>query len=279
MRKLTREPLVHFALASIAIFAVHFLWTAERDNAANTITITQTDVERLVALYTSEAGTVPTAQDLEAMIADQVRDEALAREARRLGLHIGDTVVDRRLAQKMTFLVSDLTEMEPPTEEDLQNWYTEHAQKFETPARATFDHVFFSSDRHGDRTDEMAKEQLTSLNGQSPNWQQAGDPFMLSRSYGDLPLREVARLFGQEFAQSLSSLDAGTAWQGPVKSAFGFHLVRVRKMDASNLPPLEQVRRAVEADWLDTKRREQNADAIAEIVNRYNVVVEDQSGN
>ena len=105
-------------------------------------------------------------------------------------------------------------------------------------------------------------------------WRQTGDPFMLQRSYIKIPVREVARLFGTDFAGEIASLSTSPVWTGPVKSAFGQHLVRITGREASSLPPFEQVKSVVRNDFIDVKRREANATAINDVVARYQVEIE-----
>ncbi len=275
MTALLREPLLHFAVASLIVFAGHAVWSRYASSPEDTIVVTAAELERMAALYAAEAGSLPNAADMQAMVTDHVRDVALAREARRLGLHIGDTVVDRRLAQKMTFLVSDLAEITPPTEEELRAWHTRHAHRFQIPARFTFDHIYFSADRKRQPGAQAAAETLQRLTqDSSADWTALGDPFMLSRAYGELPLRETVRLFGEPFAGALSRLPANGKWSGPVQSAFGYHLVRLKQKADAQLPPFEDVRATVEKDWQDAQRRKDNAEAIARIVERYDVVIE-----
>ena len=117
--KLLRDPLVHFLAAAALVFGAHALWQARSERVHATIIVTEAEIERMAALYTSEAGVLPGEADMAAMLSDHVRDEALAREARRLGLDRNDTIITRRLAQKMGFVVSDLQEDPDPTEQEL----------------------------------------------------------------------------------------------------------------------------------------------------------------
>ena len=157
----------------------------------------------MAALYTSEAGTLPGEADMAAMLSDHIRDVALAREARRLGLDQNDTIITRRLAQKMSFVVSDLHEDTMPTERQLEDWHAAHADRFTRPATLTFSHVYFSPDVRGAETAAAAEETLTRLNASNPPAAASlGDPFMLQRQYGDMPLRELARQFGAEAVES-----------------------------------------------------------------------------
>lgn len=272
MRQLLREPLVHFIIVALLVFAGHAAWTAHGAARDGTITVTQEDMQRMAALYASESGVLPSQEDMAAMVSDQIRDEALSREARRLGLDAGDTIIERRLAQKMSFMVSDLADTPVPDEITLRAWYDAHNDTYTAPPNVTFEHVFLSSDA---ATDADTTTLLNTLNAPlPPDWHTLGDPFILQRAYGDLPFRETVRLFGTDFATALFALDASDAWQGPVKSALGLHLVHLIAKDEGSLRPFEEVRSRVEADWRDDALRTANETAIADIIKRYKVRIE-----
>lgn len=275
MNKLLREPLMHFVLAAAVIFAVHdaLLWRGGDDH---TIHITTADMERMAALFASEARTLPSEADMRAMVTDHVRQEALAREAKRLGLDQGDTVIDRRLAQKMSFMITDLSEQGAPTEAELKAWYDTHANKFARPAQITFQHVFFS-----DPSDARIADTFTALNASADtDWRSLGDPFILQREYAGLPKLETTRLLGAEFADTLFAAAATTraqpepTWAGPLASPYGAHLYRIVRLVPAARPDFETVRTAVETDWRDTTTRTRNAEAVADVIARYNVVIE-----
>lgn len=272
MKRLIQEPLVHFIILAVAIFGLYQLVTSDRQDSERTIIITQADMERLASLYAVEAGALPTEQDMRAILSDQVQQEALAREARRLGMASDDTVVQRRLAQKMTFMLSDLGQVDDPGDDVLQAWLTTHAARFEDPQRVSFDHVFFSSE-----DDPRIQQIIDTLNADTEaDWRSLGDPFMLQRRYGNLPLREIVRLFGGQFAQNLATLPQTNSeiWQGPIKSALGTHLVRIIQNTEARLPSLEQARAVVLQDWRDHEQRRRTADQISTIVDKYTVVIE-----
>jgi len=275
MKSLFREPLVHFILAALLIFAGHAVWTSHASARDGTITVTEADMQRMAALYAAESGALPSPEDMAAMVTDHVRDEALSREARRLGLDQDDTIIERRLAQKMSFMVSDLADTPAPDEATLRAWYDAHPATYTTAPNVTFEHVFLSTDQRPATWQADATTLLTTLNAPStPDWRTLGDPFMLQRAYGDLPMRETIRLFGADFARALFALDAGDDWQGPVASSFGQHLVRLAAKDPGHLRPFEDVRAQVEADWRKHAQRAANEKAIADIIKRYKVDIE-----
>jgi len=275
MRQLLREPLVHFIIVALLVFAGHAAWTAHVAARNGTITVTQEDMQRMAALYASESGALPSQADMAAMVSDQVRDEALSREARRLGLDAGDTIIERRLAQKMSFMVSDLADTPAPDEATLRKWYEDHKASYTLPPSITFEHVYLNPERSGNTPGMDSESLLKSINSPTPvDWRTLGDPFMLQRTYGDLPIRETVRLFGADFAKALFSLKPGPEWQGPVSSAFGQHLVHIVALEEGRLPPFEDVRAKVESDWHDEALRAANDKAIADIIERYKVRIE-----
>lgn len=273
MHRIIREPLVHFVLLAGLIFLAHAWFSERSQSAANTIVVSQADLERLAELYAVEAGSLPGERDMRGMLVDHVEQQALAREARKLGMAEDDTVIERRLAQKMRFMLSDLDEIEPPSDEVLETWLSDHEDRFAEPARWSFQHVFFT-----DAEAPEIAEALNTLNSEEEaDWRSLGEPFILQREYSELPAREITRLFGSGFTRAIQALEAGDAWQGPVQSALGTHLVRVRKQTDAYLPPLEDIRPAVEADWRNERQRERTAQEIQSIVDQYDVVMADEA--
>jgi len=272
MKRIVQEPLVHFIILSVAVFWLYQFVTSQRQASEHTINITRSDLERLSSLYAVEAGTLPSEEDMRALLVDQVQQEALAREARRLGLAEGDTVVQRRLAQKMTFILSDHGQIDDPGDQVLQTWFSENAARFEEPLRVSFDHVFFSNS-----SDPRVAKTLDMLNSSAQtDWRALGDPFMLQRHYEGTPKRELSRLFGRQFSDQLATLSNsdGSQWQGPVESALGLHLVRVTEQVEARMPQLDEVRSAVLQDWREHEQRRRTAEEISKIVDQYSIVVE-----
>ena len=84
---------------------------------------------------------------------------------------------------------------------------------------------------------------------------------------------EVARLFGEVFADAVLELEPGV-WSGPVESGYGPHLVLVRERMAAAMPALDTVRPQVERELLDSRRREQLDAMYAKLLEKYTVVIE-----
>lgn len=274
MRMLIREPLLHFAILAGLVFYAYMALSNGRSSEDMTISVSASEIERLAVLYETEAGTPPDHRDLQALINDQIQQQALAREARALGMADGDVVIERRLAQKMIFMLSETRTVSTPTEDELHAWFVQNQDQFRQPQRTTFDHIFFS------RADDPAIAATLSALTDDPEqgWRQRGNPFMLQRSYSDITRAELVHLFGTDFAAQMDVLPSESRqWQGPIRSALGTHLVRINARQASVLPEYSDIRNAVEQAWRDQARRQDTGRRIQSIVDKYNVEIEGSS--
>lgn len=272
---LRRRPLPLFLLIGLCVFALERWGPVRRGAPENRIEIGSSEIARLEELWRAQAGREPTHAELAALIEDQVREEILYREAKRLGLDHDDTIVRRRLAQKMEFLMQDTAAIPEASEDELRRFYEEHRERYAEPERFSFSHVFFSSERRGADAESDARALLGELDredGEGAAWREAGDPFMLRREYGARSADEIAELLGGSFAEALNGLETGS-WQGPVPSAYGQHLVRISSRVPARQPPLEEVRDRVLEDLYFSRRSEANAKAFTELRDRYEIHV------
>ena len=112
----------------------------------------------------------PTQEELSGLVAEFLNEELLAREARELKLDQNDTIVRRRLAQKLNFLIEDTSRRSEPTEADLQKLYDTRPERYRTGASVSFTHVYFSPAQRKDPVAD-ANDALASLSrpgGENP---------------------------------------------------------------------------------------------------------------
>jgi len=199
----------------------------------------------------------------------------LAREARTLGLEDNDVIVRRRLAQKLTFLVEDTLRHAKPSETELQQFYEVHAQRFQSDARISFRHIYFSPQRRADaRSDAADALRLLLEEGGSLPTAELGDRLLVETEFHDETEQSISSAFGAGFARAVFSLKPG-AWSAPIESGYGLHLVRVSTLQQAQLRPFSEVRERVAQEW----RREQEKSAkeryLAELRKKYGLVVDD----
>ncbi|UCD91330.1 MAG: peptidyl-prolyl cis-trans isomerase, partial [Desulfobacterales bacterium] len=248
MKKLYREPLLHFLIIGAMIFVVFSIANKNENTVSNNkIVVSKAEIERLSDTWSKKMNRPPTENELQGLIESYIKEEVYYREALALGLDQNDTIIRRRLMQKMEFLSNDLAEMNQPDESELIKYFVDNQNKYKIPARISFTHIYFSLDKRGAMALEDAKRVLAELDVlRAP---ERGDSFMLEYDFVQETPSEVARLFGSGFAEQLFALETN-AWQGPIASGYGLHLVRISEKIDARMPELTSVIEKVRTDFM-----------------------------
>jgi PPIC-type PPIASE domain len=275
VKTLLREPLLHFLLLGAAIFVAYSLLPKRIGDEPTEIVITQGQIASTIVGFTRTWQRPPTNEELEGLIRDRVREEIYYREALALGLDKDDTIVRRRLRQKLEFLTDDIATQIQPTDDDLTAYLKAHGERFGAKRRWTFSQVYFNPQNHGDSLEEGTARTLAQLSGAGgdADLSAEGDPFLLEHNFTATPVSEIAKLFGERFATRLATLPPGK-WLGPIESGYGIHLVFIREITEVGIPALPEVRGAVAREWADARRREANEKRYEAMLKGYVVVIE-----
>jgi hypothetical protein len=277
--KFLREPLVRFLFIGAALFMLYAFWgQQDAENQDREITITSGEIAWLTDAWQKRWNRPPTAKEREGVINQYLREMILSREAIAMGLDKDDSVIRRRLAQKLEFLSNDLITPQPPTDDELKTYFNEHIKRYQAPDLVTMTHVFIDPDLRGDQTlidAEAIKIKLQALNEPPRDAWDYGDAFMLQSYYPERSEAELLKLFGSGFAKSVFEL-APQQWHGPVLSGYGTHLVYVHSHQKAVPPVFADIEEQVRQDWENDKREQLNEQFIDSIVARYDVIVEDE---
>jgi peptidyl-prolyl cis-trans isomerase C len=266
-RWLVTEPLVHFMALGAAIFAVYGVLGPKDEATARHIEVSARDLARLRDLSIKQWGREPDAKTMQDLARSFVREEVLYREALATGLDRDDVIVRRRLAQKMEFLANE--NVRAPGEAELRAYFDKHPAQFLEPARLDFDQVYFSTAARGRSVEADARRALAALHaGRSV----PGDNFMLPATTVRQDQQQVERDYGDAFAQALFAHPDG-AWFGPVASAHGLHLVRVRQHHPARPARFEDVRERVAIAVANAAVERARTDAYERLLARYTVVM------
>jgi len=270
-----KDPLFHFLLIGAGLFMLYG-WQADDDaTRPDQIIYTEANVDRLINLWERKWQRLPTQQELQGLVEQQIREEVLYREALAMGLDKDDMVVRRRMAQKMEFISNDLASLAEPDDAQLQAYLDEHSEKFAIPGRISYSQVYLDKSQRGDQVYTDAQDLLKELSQSAVDFDisMAGDSFMGGYNFNDETSFGVARLFGQDFGNQLFELPVGE-WTGPVESGYGLHLIRVDSRTDSRSPSLQQVRDKVRAEWLAQQQRKTNDLLYSELRKRYEITIE-----
>ena len=275
IKKLLREPLIHFLILGALLLFVSNLVTRRTSGDTKKIVITPGQVEHLEDSFARAHQRAPDPDELKGLLRDYIHEEVYYREALALGLDRDDAPIRQRLRQKMEFISEDVAAQAQPTEDQLRSYLAAHSEKFRIDQHFTFKQVYLDPSRHGQHLNAEAQEMLAKLNkmGAAADVSTMGDPFLLEGNSGDVSSRDVARDFGEKFAAALGALPVGT-WQGPIESGLGAHLVYVKAHTEGRLPKLDEVRDAVRREWANEFRLEANEKFYERLLKRYSVSIE-----
>jgi hypothetical protein len=263
VRRLVREPLVHFAALGAVIFLIYAV--IHRVPAADRVVVDQALALHLADSFRRAWLREPTRDELAEMVLDHINDEVLYREALARHLDRDDPAVRRRLIEKLTVSEQPHLPAADPDDAQLRAWFDDHRHHFHEPARFTFQQVFFDPRTRGPSINEAARAALTS---EAP----VGDPSSLPPRVEAMPEVQVGHLFGKGFVDSLSQLPL-ERWSGPLSSTQGLHLVRLQARQPPRDPAFDEVRAAVRADWI-TARSKGYLQAAAGLRSRYRIEVD-----
>lgn len=275
-RRILGEPLLHFLLIGTGLFLAFSLMPRDqRSGDAGEIVVSQGQVEHLAAGFARTWQREPSAEELAGLVSDFVREEVYYREALALGLDQDDTVIRRRLRQKLEFIFDDVAARAEPSEAELQAYLLAHPDAFRREPRLSFRQVYLNPDRRGPRVEADAAQLLAQLRQAGTDLDAAalGDATLLESAFADVSPSDVAAQFGADFADRLMELAVG-AWQGPLKSGLGLHLVQVSERRDATLPVLAEVRDQVRREWDKARRAELKELSYRELLARYTVIVE-----
>jgi len=285
---LLKQPLLHFLIAGGAIFAFNALTTPPSDPAAalndhqilvdhtTLLDFMQYRAKAFEPAYFETQLAALSDDELNTLIGDYVREEALYREALAMGMNEGDYIIRQRLVQKVEFLLENLVAQLPdPDAETLAAFYQERLADYHVDAVYTFTHIFFDAQQGGMETAHRRAERqlLESTNITFEDASQYGDRYPFLQNYVERTRDFVANNFSTGFVEALDLLPAETpVWQGPIESRYGVHLVMLRERADPFTPALEQIRDRVLDDYRYETLVRRRQEAEAGVVAGYEVI-------
>lgn len=275
IRLMLREPLLHFLLLGSGLFFVYGWIGGPANGDGGNIVITQARIEQLTVGFLRMNQRLPDKAELDGLIDDAIREEIYYREAKVLGLDLDDTIVRRRLRQKLEFVSEDVAPVPEPADAQLQAYLQQNPERFRMERRYSLTQVYLNPVRHGSRLATEAQRVLAELRraGVEADANDQGDAFLLDRRFEKTTADELVRMFGAKFEAALRTAPIGQ-WVGPLPSGYGTHLVLLRDRTTDRTAALPEVRDVVRREWMQAQRAEANARFYSELRKRYVVTVQ-----
>jgi hypothetical protein len=205
------------------------------------------------------------------LLEDFLREEIFVREALALGMDRNDPVIRKRLRQKMEFLADAAAATASPSDDALLDHYAKHQEVFRIDGRIAFSHVFLGPNRNAETT---ASIQSALIGGADPNT--LGDRILIPPSFPLSPVESIDGTFGVGFYGAIDQLQ-GSAWEGPVRSGYGYHLIYVHAREEAYIPALKAVKDKVYRHWLAAETVSLQDAYFERLKENYNISLPDQS--
>ena len=239
--------------------------TAMSADEDKNIFVSDQEILSLISAWKSQVGRDPTDDELARIINNLIDEEILYREALLLGLDQEDTIIKRRLAQKISFLKEESIP-EIPTTEELNEYYKNNKEKYYIEPSFTFTHYYFSKNNNSLERSQQALKAL------QDNSKVKSDPFYLGKTFANESLRNINTNFGESFSKELITADLNV-WNGPFESTYGHHIVYINSVNPGYIPEIEEVLRQVEVDFLQIKREQAVKGFLNNIRSEYTIFI------
>ena len=252
LQRLLREPLLHFFAVGALIFMLFAVVNDAGEAPADVIVISPERIDQLAAGFNAVWKRMPTDDEIDALIDEEVRSEVYYREALALGLDKNDTMVRRRLRQKMEFLTDSGASLLTPAAGELEDYFAANKKPYRSAPKLAFEQIYLGERPPAQRATQL----LASLKADTTlDVSTLGERTLLPAELDLSPPNAIDSVFGKNFFERLEKLPSGV-WTGPVQSAYGAHLVRILDNVLARTPSLEEVREVVLRDWKAAKAKD-----------------------
>ncbi|MFZ2169358.1 MAG: SurA N-terminal domain-containing protein [Methylococcaceae bacterium] len=133
------------------------------------------------------------------------------------------------------------------TDDKLKAFYEEQKDQYTTPERRKISHILFAINDKTDAKTALAKAEKAKQDLASKDFAvlatEISDDKLTAKNGGDLGLFNVG-VMEKAFEDAASALKLGEV-SNPVKSAFGYHLIKVTELVPGNIKPFDSVKNEV----------------------------------
>jgi len=255
--RLSRAPLVHFALLGALIFGIDSaLHPPPKDDKV--IIVKKALRQSLIDNFDEDKARVPSDSDIEKMIDSWVASEILYREGKALGVDRGDDMIRDRVAFKMQLLIFDQIRVPEPTEDQLRAWFADNHARFDEQERVGF-YLTPPTDQ------ATARQHLDDIHQQHESEELQNQ----TRAILGRPVESLAASFGEGFRDALVAMPEGR-WN-VLQSKDGWHVVRLDSRRPGALASFESVRDEAAKIWHTEETRKLAWEAVKRLKTSYQV--------
>jgi hypothetical protein len=230
-----REPLLHFAVLALLVFAAHHAVAASRPESATIVVEAQTQRE-LNALFAQRQARPPSADEAQKLVDAWVEDEALLREGLKLDLPSHDPVIRDHIIAHMRAQLQASVPARAVGDAELHAFYAAHSDTYQQPELVSL--VEYTVPQ-GSGADDRARALWLLLQAHQPVTE-------VPTAVDDRSEAQLVTLYGEQLGKRMFAL-AGDQWQ-ILRSAAALHIVKLSRRTPANQPAFDTLRQQVLLD-------------------------------
>ena len=267
LSKVFREPFFHFFIFGLLLYIYYNLVTDESSQVnKKIIALTSYDSDYIKSSFEKLWHREPRKAELNALIQEHYNEQILLDEALVLELEKTDSVIRRRLIEKMQHIMTNTISLEEPTEVVLETYYKKHLEAYKKRDRISFSHVYYKA--LNTKQIHQVNILFTSLKIEPKNAHLFGDDFVAGNQIVDINHSACKTQFGNYFTREIYKL-MPKQWHGPIRSKLGMHFVYINEVYATQPYTFDEVEYRVYQDYLRDRKKQAYEDAFKKISQQY----------
>ncbi len=255
-----KEPVTHFVLLALVVFAVDHIALSRQDNPRE-IVVDGATYDELLNIFKEGKGRLPTEAEMGQVLLKWSENEVLYREAQRLELDRGDEMIRSRLILKIRNILFSNVVMPEVDEQDLRDFLSDNRARYDRPALFDLEQVRLA-DGAGQTSAVALAETANQASLDAATMQRV-------RRYAGRPAAALETVFDADDARQLLNADIGV-WQ-PVRSPAGWHIARITDMRPGVEAQFENIRGKLAQDYESEAQQRELAQALQAIVKDYDI--------
>ena len=264
-QNLNRLQVAAIAAACVSLgFGAGLMWPKAAKTGKEQISISADALALQISDRAALTGRELTKDEIDALTVRQVAYEVMVREAAQLDVHLKDADIRKHMVAVMQHIMS--TNIREPTAAELSEFLAENSDRYMTPRKFTFEHIFYADDP--DTADQMY--QVVQAGGEIP--QDAGDVFWLGSRMEQYSSNQLLTLLGHKFVRAVREMPLDQ-WSSPIQSARGVHIVKLDTIHEPTPLPQDEMDTRLRSDWKKMHQAEVFDSEIARLSMHYHIVL------
>ena len=257
MNKLLREPLLHFTVVAILLFAADHAWNQFKDDR-KTITVSALTQTEARETFKASMRREPSQADMKILINRWLDNEILYREGISLGLDKGDPAIRERVIFKALNVVQAGISLPAINDEELQLWFDKNRERYDVPKKFDFLEAVPTG---GDQNIDL-QDLASMLNSKSKSSIESS-----LRVFKQRPRANLLASYGEEFTVALEK-SIPEQWV-ILSSQAGKHVVQLELIQAGVAADFSQFKIVALKDWREQTLSSLTTDSVRNMGKKF----------